>query len=131
LIRQFLHSSECLVEPFELEYPPNDHAIAVNEDGTDAFRPHRLCPGENLAFVGNVQRASDARLTLIFLHRRVLRIELLQRVGMRVLLDSGDEALEGFATWHEHPHLSFRSARLSLFAATLASNCALLMTKRS
>lgn len=56
----------------------------------------RARPLQYLPFVRHEPGAPGARRALVFSHRAGLDVELLDRLGVRVLLDAGDEAFERF-----------------------------------
>src|SRR5258708_10106519 len=68
LVSEFLHAGRRAVQPFEVEYPADDHHVAVDENRPDAFRHQRLRSRQYLAFVCRVGIAPDARHCLILLH---------------------------------------------------------------
>ncbi len=90
---EFLHAGHRPVQPFEAEYPADDHAVAAHEHRPDALRGDRLRPRQDPAFVRHMGIAPDARRGLVLLHRGIRGVELLDRLGVRVLLDAGDEPL--------------------------------------
>src|SRR5262249_31577943 len=89
------------VEPFELEDPTDHDVIAVHEDRRHALRADRCRTREDLALAGDERRAPDARCRLVLLHRRVLRVELLDRLDVLVALDPRNEAFERFSARHD------------------------------
>jgi hypothetical protein len=52
-------------------------------------------PCENASLLSDEIIAADARRSQVFSHRSVHCVEFFDRSGMLVLLDAGDEALEG------------------------------------
>src|SRR5258708_3873483 len=68
LVSEFLHAGRRAVQPFEVEYPADDHHVAVDENRPDALRHERLRSRQYLAIVCRVGIAPDARHCLILLH---------------------------------------------------------------
>src|SRR5450631_3726114 len=100
LIRQLVEPDPLAIKEFELENPSNDDVVAIDEHRTHAFRIYRARSGQSLSFVRDQRLSSDAGRKIVLLHRRMRRVELLDRLHMGVRLDSGDEALKYFGRRH-------------------------------
>src|SRR5271170_6290839 len=98
LAGEFLHVSDSPVQPFKMEDPPNHNMVAAYERGTDAFRRDGLRPREQPALIGDMSIPPHAWHALVFPHRSIRGVELLDGLGMRVLLHPGDEAFQSLGT---------------------------------
>ena len=96
LVGDLIPPGERPVQPLETEDPADHDLVAMHE-----HRPHAgrcQCPGscEDSMLVRDMRVAADPRRRLVFLHRGACGVELLDGDVMGVLLDAGDESLEGF-----------------------------------
>src|SRR6185503_11713524 len=114
LAGELLHARGGSVQPFELEDPADHHPVAVHEDRLHAPRAHRPGPREHLALVRHERIAPDARRGAIFLHRRVFGVELLDRLGMRILFHPRNESIECGGARHGRYLPAPAQARLSI-----------------
>src|SRR5438445_2458859 len=102
LVRKLLHPRPAPVLPLELENPANHDLVAAREKGADARGFHRARFREHRAFARDEQISPDARHRLILLHRRILRVELRDRIGVRVFFDTRDEWFQGVGGGQGH-----------------------------
>src|SRR3954471_4573227 len=103
LVGQFFHVGGSAVLPLEIEYPADNHPVAVDEHRPHALRRQRSRFREHPAFIFHVRRTPYAWRGLVLLHGSIDGVELFDGFDMGIPLDASDESFEGFGGWHGLP----------------------------
>src|SRR5215470_7221465 len=93
LVSEFFHLRGRSVQPLKSKDPSDDDPVSLNEGranalGIDSFRSRKYFP-----LVGDEDVASNARWAQVLAHGRARCVELLNRIRVRILFDSRNEAL--------------------------------------
>ena len=100
LISEFFHLRDRSVQPLKSKHPSDDDSVSLNEGrantlGIDGFRSRKYVP-----LVGDEDDSSNARWAQVLAHRCAGCVELLNRIGVRILFDSRNEALKRCVARH-------------------------------